>query len=89
MFVEKQTSNGTPGTVIAQNPQAGANVDRDTTITLTLAVQPPPPTTPPPTTEPPPTPTTADDETACYANTDTDQGENSFGFEYISEYLLE
>ena len=56
VFVEKQTSNGTPGTVIAQNPQAGANVDRDTTIRLTLAVQPPPPpTTPPPTTEPPPT----------------------------------
>jgi beta-lactam-binding protein with PASTA domain/tRNA A-37 threonylcarbamoyl transferase component Bud32 len=55
VFVEKQTSNGTPGTVIAQNPQAGANVDRDTTIKLTLAVQPPPPTTPPPTTEPPPT----------------------------------
>jgi eukaryotic-like serine/threonine-protein kinase len=54
-FVEKQTSNGTPGTVIAQNPQAGASVDRDTTIRLTLAVQPPPPTTPPPTTEPPPT----------------------------------
>jgi serine/threonine-protein kinase len=55
VFVEKETSNGTPGTVIAQNPQAGASVDRDTTIRLTLAVQPPPPTTPPPTTEPPPT----------------------------------
>jgi len=52
-FVEKETSKGTPGTVISQDPQAGANVDRDTTIRLTLAVQPPPPTTPPPTTEPP------------------------------------
>jgi len=57
-FVEKETSKGTPGTVIAQNPQAGANVDRDTTIRLTLAVQPPPPTTRPPTTEPPTEPPT-------------------------------
>ena len=42
---------------------------------------------PPPTTEPPPTKPRrrSDDETACYANTDTDQGENSLGFEYISE----
>jgi beta-lactam-binding protein with PASTA domain len=56
------------GTVIAQSPRAGANVDRDTTIKLTLATAPsppePPPTTKqptePPTTEPPtrsPTPT--------------------------------
>jgi eukaryotic-like serine/threonine-protein kinase len=58
VFVEKQTSKGTPGTVIAQSPQAGANVDRDTTIRLTLAVQPPPPTTPPPTTQPPTKPPT-------------------------------
>ena len=57
-FVEKETSKGTPGTVIAQSPQAGANVDRDTTIRLTLAVQPPPPTTPPPTTQPPTKPPT-------------------------------
>ena len=58
VFVEKETSKGTPGTVIAQSPQAGANVDRDTTIRLTLAVQPPPPTTPPPTTQPPTKPPT-------------------------------
>jgi beta-lactam-binding protein with PASTA domain/tRNA A-37 threonylcarbamoyl transferase component Bud32 len=71
VFVEKETSKGTPGTVISQNPQAGANVDRDTTIRLTLAVQAPPPTTPPPTTEPPterpttkpPTPTPKPSET--------------------------
>ena len=58
VFVEKETSKGTPGTVIAQSPQVGANVDRDTTIRLTLAVQPPPPTTPPPTTQPPTKPPT-------------------------------
>jgi eukaryotic-like serine/threonine-protein kinase len=58
VFVEKETSKGTPGTVIGQNPQAGANVDRDTTIRLTLAVEPPPPTTPPPTTQPPTKPPT-------------------------------
>jgi serine/threonine-protein kinase len=58
VFVERQTSKGTPGTVIAQSPRAGANVDRDTTIRLTLAVQPPPPTTPPPTTQPPTKPPT-------------------------------
>jgi eukaryotic-like serine/threonine-protein kinase len=58
VFVEKETSKGTPGTVIAQSPQAGANVDRDTTIRLTVAVQPPPPTTPPPTTQPPTKPPT-------------------------------
>jgi serine/threonine-protein kinase len=58
VFVEKETSKGTPGTVISQSPQAGANVDRDTTIRLTLAVQPPPPITPPPTTEPPTKPPT-------------------------------
>jgi eukaryotic-like serine/threonine-protein kinase len=57
VFVEKETSQGTPGTVIAQNPQAGATVDRDTTIRLTLAVQPSPPA-PPPTTEPPTEPPT-------------------------------
>jgi serine/threonine-protein kinase len=78
-FVEKETSKGTPGTVISQNPQAGANVDRDTTIRLTLAVQPPPPTTPPPTTEPPteppttkpptPTPTPTKTKTPSDSNT--------------------
>jgi beta-lactam-binding protein with PASTA domain len=63
-----QESSQPAGTVIAQSPRAGANVDRDTTIKLTLATAPsppqPPPTTKqptePPTTEPPtrsPTPT--------------------------------
>ena len=79
VFVEKETSKGTPGTVIFQNPRAGANVDRDTTIRLTLAVQPPPPTTPPPTTEPPteppttkpptPTPTPTKTKTPSDSNT--------------------
>jgi serine/threonine-protein kinase len=55
-FVEKESSKPA-GTVIDQSPQAGATVDRDTRIQLTLATAPPPP--PPPTTEPPTeTPTT-------------------------------
>jgi eukaryotic-like serine/threonine-protein kinase len=63
-FSEQQSSKPA-GTVIAQSPQAGATVDRDTTIKLTLAVAPTPPSPPPttksptqpPTTEPPtPTP---------------------------------
>jgi eukaryotic-like serine/threonine-protein kinase len=63
-FSERQSSKPA-GTVIAQTPQAGATVDRDTTIKLTLAVEPTPPSPPPttksptepPTTEPPtPTP---------------------------------
>jgi eukaryotic-like serine/threonine-protein kinase len=63
-FSEQQSSKP-GGTVIAQSPQAGATVDRDTTIKLTLAVAPTPPSPPPttksptqpPTTEPPtPTP---------------------------------
>jgi eukaryotic-like serine/threonine-protein kinase len=71
-----QESSQPAGTVIAQNPRAGANVDRDTTIKLTLATTPsppePPPTTKeptePPTTEPPtksptPTPTPAPTKT--------------------------
>ena len=67
VFSDQQSSQPA-GTVIAQSPRAGANVDRDTTIKLTLATAPsppePPPTTKkptePPTTEPPtksPTPT--------------------------------
>jgi eukaryotic-like serine/threonine-protein kinase len=63
-FVERESSQPA-GTVIAQSPRAGANIDRDTTIRLVLATTPPPeppPTTKeptePPTTEPPsPTPT--------------------------------
>jgi eukaryotic-like serine/threonine-protein kinase len=54
-FIERQSSQPA-GTVIAQNPQAGANVDRDTTIKLTLATAPPEP--PPTTTEPTESPTT-------------------------------
>jgi len=60
-FTERESSQPA-GTVIAQNPQAGATVDRDTTIRLTLAVQSPPPTNPPttnpPTTKPPTEPPT-------------------------------
>ncbi|HET9777853.1 MAG TPA: Stk1 family PASTA domain-containing Ser/Thr kinase [Propionibacteriaceae bacterium] len=49
-FSERESSKPA-GTVIAQSPDAGATVDRDTRIQLTLATAPPPP--PPPTTEPP------------------------------------
>jgi beta-lactam-binding protein with PASTA domain len=49
-FSERESSKPA-GTVIAQNPNAGATVDRDTRIQLTLATAPPPP--PPPTTEKP------------------------------------
>jgi beta-lactam-binding protein with PASTA domain len=46
------------GTVIAQNPQAGATVDRNTTIRLVLATAPTPPSPPPTTKEPTEPPTT-------------------------------
>ena len=49
-FSERESSKPA-GTVIAQSPDAGATVDRDTRIQLTLATAPPPP--PPPTTEQP------------------------------------
>jgi eukaryotic-like serine/threonine-protein kinase len=49
-FAEEESSKPA-GTVIAQNPEAGARVDRDTTIKLTLAIAPPPP--PSPTTQEP------------------------------------
>jgi serine/threonine-protein kinase len=61
-FVERESSQPA-GTVIAQTPRAGRNVDRDTTIRLVLATTPPPeppPTTKEPTEEPttePPSPT--------------------------------
>ena len=59
-FSEKESSKPA-GTVIAQSPDAGASVDRDTRIQLTLATAPPPP--PPPTTEPPsPSPSTSTTE---------------------------
>jgi beta-lactam-binding protein with PASTA domain len=69
-FVQRESSQRA-GTVIAQNPQAGANADRDETIRLVLATEapaPPPepapttkepteqPTTEPPTKSPTPTP---------------------------------
>lgn len=52
-FSERESSQPA-GTVIAQSPDAGENVDRDTTIRLTLATSPPepPPTTNSPTEEP-------------------------------------
>jgi eukaryotic-like serine/threonine-protein kinase len=65
VFSERESSRPA-GTVIGQDPNAGATVDRDTTIRLTLATSPsppePPPTTQSPTeepttTEPSPTPT--------------------------------
>jgi eukaryotic-like serine/threonine-protein kinase len=55
-FAERESSQPA-GTVIAQNPRAGATVDRDATIRLVLATAPrpaPPPTTKEPT-EPPTT----------------------------------
>ena len=72
-FSERESSKPA-GTVIAQSPDAGATVDRDTRIQLTLATAPPPP--PPPTTEQPtesptasttqptPTPTSASTSTS-------------------------
>jgi serine/threonine-protein kinase len=53
-----QESSQPAGTVIAQSPRAGANVDRDTTIKLTLATAPSPPEPPPTTKEPTERPTT-------------------------------
>jgi eukaryotic-like serine/threonine-protein kinase len=53
-----QESSQPAGTVIAQSPRAGANVDRDTTIKLTLATAPSPPEPPPTTKEPTKPPTT-------------------------------
>jgi eukaryotic-like serine/threonine-protein kinase len=76
-FSERESSKPA-GTVIAQSPKAGAKVDRDTRIQLTLATAPPPP--PPPTTEQPtespttsttqptPTPTSASTSTPSQGN---------------------
>jgi eukaryotic-like serine/threonine-protein kinase len=57
VFSDQQSSRPA-GTVIAQSPRAGANVDRDTTINLTLATAPSPPEPPPTTKEPTEPPTT-------------------------------
>jgi eukaryotic-like serine/threonine-protein kinase len=61
VFAERESSKPA-GTIIAQNPQAGATVDRDTTIRLTLATAPAPPS-PPPTTESPTDPPTTEPPT--------------------------
>jgi eukaryotic-like serine/threonine-protein kinase len=50
VFTEQESSKPA-GTVIGQSPEAGARVDRDTTIRLTLATAPPP--SPPPTSQSP------------------------------------
>jgi eukaryotic-like serine/threonine-protein kinase len=69
----KRESSRPAGTVIAQDPDAGTTVDRDTRIQLTLATEPPPP--PPPTTEqptePPTTSTTTPTPTPTSASTST------------------
>ena len=57
VFSERESSKPA-GTVIDQSPQAGATVDRDTTIKLTLATAPSPPSPPPTTKEPTDPPTT-------------------------------
>jgi eukaryotic-like serine/threonine-protein kinase len=61
VFAERESSKPA-GTIIAQNPRAGATVDRDTTIRLTLATAPAPPS-PPPTTESPTEPPTTEPPT--------------------------
>jgi eukaryotic-like serine/threonine-protein kinase len=74
----KRESSKPAGTVIAQDPDAGTTVDRDTRIQLTLATEPPPP--PPPTTEqptePPTTSTTQPTATPTSASTTPSQGES-------------
>jgi beta-lactam-binding protein with PASTA domain/tRNA A-37 threonylcarbamoyl transferase component Bud32 len=79
-FSERESSKPV-GTVIAQSPDAGATVDRDARIELTLATAPPPP--PPPTTEQPTEPPTTSTTrptptpTATSASTSTpSQGES-------------
>jgi eukaryotic-like serine/threonine-protein kinase len=70
-FSERESSQPA-GTVIGQSPNAGATVDRDTRIKLTLATAPPPPppattqqpTEPPTTTSPTTTPTTTPTSTS-------------------------
>ena len=77
-FVERESSKPA-GTVIDQNPQAGATVDRDTRIELTLATEPPP--SPPPTTkqptEPPTSPTTTPPTTTPTSTPEGNRGESS------------
>jgi eukaryotic-like serine/threonine-protein kinase len=54
----RRESSQPAGTVIGQSPNAGATVDRDTTIRLTLATSPSPPEPPPTTKSPTQEPTT-------------------------------
>ncbi len=87
-FSERESSKPA-GTVIAQSPDAGATVDRDTRIQLTLATAPPPP--PPPTTEQPtesptasttqptPTPTSASTSTSTSTPSQENQGPGGTG----------
>ena len=97
-FSERESSKPA-GTVIAQSPDAGATVDRDTRIQLTLATAPPPP--PPPTTEQPtesptasttqPTPTPTSASTSTSTSTPSQENQGPWGnwqeFEWIIEYL--
>ena len=77
-FVERESSKPA-GTVIDQSPQAGATVDRDTRIELTLATEAPP--SPPPTTEqptePPTSPTTTPPTTTPTSTPEGNRGESS------------
>ena len=57
-FSEHESSQPA-GTVISQDPNAGATVDRDTTIRLVLATEPAPPNPPPTTKSPTEEPTTS------------------------------
>ena len=83
-FAERESSKPA-GTVIGQSPEAGATVDRDTTISLTLATAPSPPE-PPPTTNSPTDPPTTEPPTQT-PSPDTDQHEeDSLRIEHIVEY---
>ena len=70
--------------MIAQSPQAGATVDRDTTISLTLATA-PTPTEPPPTTNSPTDPPTTNPHQNAVPDTDQYE-EDSLRIEHIVEY---
>jgi serine/threonine-protein kinase len=69
VFAERESSKPA-GTVIGQSPEAGASVDRDTTIRLTLATAPSPPE-PPPTTDQPTDPPTTERPTQTPSPTPT------------------
>jgi eukaryotic-like serine/threonine-protein kinase len=80
-FSERESSQPA-GTVIGQSPNAGATVDRDTRIKLTLATAPPPPpapTTQQPTTEPPTTTSPTTTPTTTPTSTSTPSKKNEGG----------